>query len=370
MPTDYYELLGIRRDATEDEIKRAYRVLAREHHPDANDGDPASEARFKEVTMAYETLRDAEKRRRYDMFGPEGVRGSGSPQDAGFYGAGLGDIFEAFFGGSGFGARGGAPQRAQDAEMVIELKFEEAVFGTEHQVDLRLPVTCSTCGGRGAAPGTTPVTCQECRGSGEVRRVRQSILGQMVTASPCPRCRGRGEVISSPCEACRGEGLRTESRTITVQVPAGVDNGATLRVAGQGPAGPMGLPPGDLFVHLRVAAHERFERAGADLTTTVHVAMTQAALGTEMSLETLDGEDQLTIAAGTQSGKVLRVRGRGVPHVRSRGRGDLLVRVVVDVPAKLSKKDEEILRQFAASRGEQVSEPEGGLLSRLRSTLS
>jgi molecular chaperone DnaJ len=254
--------------------------------------------------------------------------------------------------------------------MVIELKFEEAVFGTEHQVDLRLPVTCSTCGGRGAAPGTTPVTCQECRGSGEVRRVRQSILGQMVTASPCPRCRGRGEVISSPCEACRGEGLRTESRTITVQVPAGVDNGATLRVAGQGPAGPMGLPPGDLFVHLRVAAHERFERAGADLTTTVHVAMTQAALGTEMSLETLDGEDQLTIAAGTQSGKVLRVRGRGVPHVRSRGRGDLLVRVVVDVPAKLSKKDEEILRQFAASRGEQVSEPEGGLLSRLRSTLS
>ncbi|HEV2362546.1 MAG TPA: molecular chaperone DnaJ [Acidimicrobiales bacterium] len=369
-PTDYYELLGVSRNASADEIKSAYRALAREHHPDANDGDPESEARFKEVSAAYEVLRDPEKRRRYDMFGPEALRGTGAGpgSDAGF--GGIGDIFEAFFGGGGFGGGTGPAQRTADAEVVVELSFEEAVFGTEHVIPLRLPVTCGSCGGSGARPGTTPVSCPECRGAGQVRRVRQSILGQMVTAAPCTRCRGSGEIVSSPCNDCRGDGLRTEERSITVSVPAGVDNGATLRVSGQGPAGSRGRPPGDLYVHLRVAPHELFERSGSDLVTTLHIPMTKAALGAEIELPTLDGTEQLDIAAGTQTGRVLRLRGKGVPHLRGRGRGDILVRIAVDTPTKLGKREEELLRQLAEVMGDDVAASDGGILSRLRSSLS
>ncbi|MGH9104116.1 MAG: DnaJ domain-containing protein, partial [Acidimicrobiales bacterium] len=259
MPTDYYAVLGVERSATEDEIKRAYRQLARELHPDANGGDSRSEERFKEVVVAYETLRDPERRRRYDMFGPDGARGQGGPSAEDLFGGGgFGDLFDAFFGQAGFarGQRQG-PTRGSDAEVVLDLPFEEAVFGARRDVSLRVPVTCSTCSGSGARPGTSPTTCPTCQGSGEVRRVRQSILGQMVTASACATCRGSGETVSSACPDCRGDGRRTEERSYAVDVPAGVDEGSTLRLTGRGSAGPRGGPPGDLYVHLRVQAHER-----------------------------------------------------------------------------------------------------------------
>lgn len=368
MAAEYYELLGVSRDASEEELKRAYRKLARELHPDANGGDPVAEARFKEVTAAYETLRDPERRRRYDMFGPEGAR-SGAPGDV--FGGGLGDLFDAFFGGNGgFGAAPrGTPHGGEDLEVSVELAFEEAVFGVERPVKFRGLVSCATCEGSGASPGTTPITCLECAGLGQVRRVRQSILGQVVTTSACPRCRGLGKIVESPCPDCRGEGRRTDDRSVTVEIPPGVDDGVTLRVAGAGAPALRGGPAGDLYVHLRVRPHERFERSGTDLVTTVHLAMSQAILGSELEVETLDGPEQLQVPAGTASGKVMRLKGHGVPHVRGRGRGDLHVRLVVDTPTDLTKEQERLLREFARLRNEEVAAPDEGLFSRIRSSL-
>ena len=373
MEVDFYELLGVTRSANEDEIKRAYRKLARELHPDANPGDPAAEEKFKQVTVAYETLRDPERRRRYDMYGIEGLRGSGGGGGAddlfgGFGAGGLGDIFEAFFGNAGFGSRGGPVNlRGADLELIVDLDFEEAVFGAKHEVQVRAPVTCETCEGSGARPGTTPTTCTQCNGSGHMQRVRQSILGQMVTSSPCTACGGTGEQIHSPCPDCRGDGRRTEEKAYMVDVPAGVDDGTTLRLTGRGAAGPRGGPNGDLYVHLRVRPHDRFQRAGDDLVHELHLSMTQAALGAHIEFETLDGNEDLVVPAGTQTGKQLRLRGRGVPSVRGRGRGDLLVHVFVETPTDLSKEHEEMLRRMAAERGEQVAPPDAGLLSKIRS---
>jgi molecular chaperone DnaJ len=376
---DFYQLLGVSRQASEDEIKRAYLRLARELHPDANPGDQRAEEQFKLVNLAYETLRDPERRRQYDMFGPEGLRGmagagtGGADPFAGF-GGGLGDLFDAFFGGSGgMGGMGGAgrtrtgPRKGEDAEAAMTLEFAEAVFGVQQELTVRLPQTCHTCGGIGARPGTTPITCSVCHGAGEVRRVRQSILGQMVTSTPCTRCGGTGEEITSPCPDCRGDGRRTEERAFVVDVPAGVDEGSTLRLPGRGAGGLRGGPPGDLYVHLRVRPHPTVTRRGTDLLAVMHVAATQAALGVSLSFESLDGDEELAIPGGTQSGREFRLRGRGVPHLQGRGRGDLIVTVVVDTPTDLTREQEELLRQLAAARAEEVAPPEAGFLSKLRS---
>jgi molecular chaperone DnaJ len=366
---DYYSLLQVSPNASDEEIRRAYRRLARELHPDASGGDPAAEDRFKQITVAYETLRDPERRRRYDMFGPDGARaGAGAPGGDNLFGANLGDLFETFF-GSPFGtsSRTHGPVRGADAEVVLELSFEEAVFGTHSEVRLRGPVACSTCGGSGARPGTSPLSCPACNGTGEIQRVRQSILGQMVTASPCGRCRGRGEIIDSPCKDCRGDGRRTEERVFSVEVPAGVDDGSTLRLPGRGPAGPRGGPPGDLYVHLSVRPHKRFERSGFDLTHVLHIPVSQAALGTQLRVQTLEGTETLAIPSGTQTGQTFRLRGQGVPHLNSRGRGDLVITVVVDTPTDLTDEQEELLRRFAAARGEELLPVDEGLLSRIRS---
>lgn len=367
---DYYELLGVRPDATDDELKKSYRSLARELHPDTNP-DPTAEERFKEITLAYETLRDPERRRRYDMFGPEGVRGSGAAGTdpfAGFGASGFGDLFDAFFGGGS--PFGGGRQRGQlrgaDMEAILEVDFDRAVFGGDEQLTIRAPVTCETCEGSGARKGTTPTRCSQCGGTGEVRRVRQSILGQMVTAGPCGRCGGSGEEISSPCPDCRGEGRRTRERSYTVAIPAGVDDGQTLRLTGKGAAGPRSGVPGDLYVHLRVRPHARFVRQSQDLVAVIPVAVTQAALGTSFDFETLDGTEEINVPAGTQSGRELRLRGRGVPHLDGRGRGDLVLRIEVETPTGLTKPQEELLRQFAEARGEPVHEPDEGLLSKIR----
>jgi molecular chaperone DnaJ len=282
---DLYGLLGVARDATDEEIKRAYRRRARELHPDANQSDPDTEERFKEVSFAYEVLRDPERRARYDRFGPASFSASTGGGGGGFgFTGGLGDLFEAFFGSMGApGGRGRrrGPQPGADAEVSVGLSFSEAAFGVRRELSVRLPVTCADCGGSGAAAGTEPVTCGDCQGTGELRRIRQSLLGQVVTSVACARCQGLGQTIPSPCPGCRGEGRRMEDRSFTVEVPAGVEDGSTLRLAGRGPAGPRGGPNGSLFVHLEVTADPRFDRAGDDLQTPVHVGMSQAALGTQ-----------------------------------------------------------------------------------------
>lgn len=369
---DLYELLGVSRQASDEEIKRAYRRRARELHPDANGGDPEAEARFKEVSFAYEVLRDPERRARYDRYGAASFGGGAGAGGMGFdFDGGLGDLFEAFF-GTMAGASGQGRRRRQqsgaDAEVTLQLTFAEAAFGARKDLAVRLPVTCPDCSGTGAAPGTQPVPCPECQGTGEIRRIRQSLLGQVVTSVACGHCRGLGQTIPTPCPGCRGEGRRMEDREFSVEVPAGVDDGSTLRLAERGPAGLRGGPNGSLFVHLAVEADPRFERTGDDLHTTLHVGMAQAALGAVLDVETLEDTRTVTVPAGTQTGYVVRMRGIGVPHLRGRGRGDLFVHVVVDTPTELTARQRELLVQLAAERGEQVHGHEG-VLSRLRSAL-
>jgi molecular chaperone DnaJ len=371
---DLYELLGVRPDASDDEIKRAYRALARELHPDTGHGNPESEARFKEVTVAYEVLRDPEKRARYDRYGPEGVFGGQSGMGGFNFEGGLSDIFEAFFGSMGATApRRRGPQPGADAEVRVGLEFAEAVFGCRKEISVRLPQTCASCEGRGSAPGTDPVTCADCQGTGELRRVRQSLLGQVVTSVACSRCGGTGEMIPDPCRDCHGEGRRMEESTFTVEVPAGVEDGSTLRLAERGAAGQRGGPSGSLYVHLLVTPDPRFERQADNLHTTLTVTMAQAALGLETEVKSLDGPQPVALAPGTQHGFVERIRGAGVPHLRGRGRGDLYVHVLVETPTGLTPEQDELLRQFAAARGEDVAAPGStggeGVFSRIRSAV-
>jgi molecular chaperone DnaJ len=361
---DYYELLGVGRDATDDDIKRAYRSLARRFHPDANPGDDEAEARFKEISVAYETLRDPERRRRYDMFGESQTAGPG----AGPEGFGLNDLFDAFFGGDMFGSRRGptGPMRGPDLETRVDLTLVEAAFGATRSVEVRMPVTCSRCEGSGCEPGTHPARCDSCGGLGEVRQVRRSLLGQVVTASPCPACSGTGTRIPSPCRDCRGDGRVGETRQIDVEVPAGIHHGQRLLLRSQGPAAPRGGVPGDLYVGVAVTPDPRFERQGDDLHHVRRVAMTQAALGAQIPIETLDSEEVLVVPAGTQSGRVFRLKGRGMPSTHGR-RGDLVVEISVETPDRLAPEEAELLRQFAELRGEEIAGAEHGLISRIRS---
>lgn len=367
---DHYAVLGVSRDASEAEIKSAFKKAALRWHPDRNPDDPEAEARFKEAAFAYEVLSDPERRQRFDMTGDDGS-GAGAGANP-FGGAGLSDIFEAFFGGgSPFGGGGGQPQsgppRGVDLEAVADLSFEDAVFGAEAEVAVRTALACETCEATGAKPGTAVTTCGECGGAGQVQRVRQSILGQMVTAARCPACLGQGESVDDPCDDCGGEGRQVQEKTYTVEVPAGVDSGTTIRVSGRGAVGQRGGATGDLYVKVRVAPHARLHRDGIDLYEELHVPMTQAALGARFDYETLDGTETITVDPGTQTGERIRLRGRGVPRVQSRGRGDLILAIVVDTPTDLSEEAEDILRQLATERAEAVAPPDDGLLARFRS---
>jgi molecular chaperone DnaJ len=370
MSHDYYELLGVDRSATDDEIKKAFRSLARQYHPDANQDDPQATERFKEINEAYDALRDPERRRRYDMFGPDGDTPGGATFGAGQFG--LNDLFDAFFAGDIFGGgRGGRrpadAMRGPDAETALRLTLEEVVFGAQKTIELRMPVECESCSGSGCSAGTHPQRCATCQGSGEVREVRRSLLGQLVTAAPCGTCGGIGQVIPMPCATCRGAGRVEQSRAIEVDVPRGIDDGQRLRLTGRGPAGARGGPPGDLYVHVRVAAHAELERRGDDLWRRVSISIVQAALGTHVELTTLDGVHELDIAAGTQHGMQVRLRGLGVPRLHGGRRGDLVVEIAVEVPTQLSAEEAELLAQFASLRGETVTPPAEGLLSRLKS---
>jgi len=370
---DYYELLGVSRNASTEEIKRAYRARARQLHPDANPGDAAAEEKFKQVAKAYEVLSDAEARARYDRFGEAGVSGAAGNGDFFGGGGGLGDIFETFFGGGGpFGQQRGpsGPPRGQDLEVVADLDFEQAVFGATLPVKVRTALTCDDCGGSGAGSGTQPVTCSDCNGQGQVQRVRQSILGQMVTMQTCSRCRGFGRVIATPCATCSGEGRVMVEKTFQVDVPAGVDTGSTLRLTGRGAVGPRGGAAGDLFVHLRVRPHDRYERDGFDLVTVVELSISQATLGVSLQLPTLDGDETLVVPAGTQPGREFVLKRRGVPRLQSSGRGDLRVLISVKVPIKLTDEESRLLRQFAEVRGEDVAPADTSLLSKIKSAFS
>lgn len=366
MATDYYVLLEIDRDATDDDIKKAYRRLARQYHPDTNP-DPAAESRFKEISVAYETLRDPEKRRRYDTFGPDG-----EPGPMGAEGFGLNDLFDAFFGGDPFSGRRGqsgqsGPPRGGDAETHLDLNLEEAAFGVTKTVSLRMPIACERCGASGCERGTHPSPCDACHGTGEVRQVRRTILGQMVTASPCPTCGATGRRILNPCSECRGNGCVQAMQSVEIVVPGGIDSGQRLRLSGRGPAGLRGGPAGDLYVSVSVAPHPTLERHGNDLLHVRRVPMTQAVLGAQLSIATLDGDEELLLPPGTQPGREFRLRGRGVSSLRGRGRGDVIVRIEVEIPDRLGKDEAELLRQFAELRGEQVAPHEAGFFKRVRS---
>ena len=372
MATDYYELLGVDRGASADDLKRAYRKLDRQYHPDANPNDQEAEAKFKEISEAYAVLSDESARARYDQFGHEGLRGGGMGGDP--FNFDLNDIFENFFGGNPFGGgrtrRPAGPPPGEDQEIVLDLTFEEAIFGVDRKVELQTAVGCEQCSGTGAAEGTSARRCTGCDGSGQIQQMRQSLLGQMVTTTHCPRCGGLGEEIPNPCPQCRGEGRYRDSMSYEVRVPAGVDTGSTLRLTGRGAAGPRGGATGDLYVHLRVAASERFTRDGDTLYAELRITMLQAALGARIDFETLDQTVELAIPPGTQPGEIFRLRDHGVPRLegRGRGRGDMLVSINVEIPTKLSKQDDELLRQIAQQRDENVADPgDKTVLGKIRS---
>jgi molecular chaperone DnaJ len=356
-PRDYYRLLGVGRDATPEEIKRAYRRLARELHPDVNP-DPSAADRFKEVSAAYEVLSDPEKRRMVDLGGDPLSQGAGSAGNpfSGF--GGFGDVFEAFFGGGG-GQRGGARRSrvrpGSDALLQMSLSLEEAAFGVRREITVETAVLCETCRGSGCAAGTSPRTCATCGGSGELQSVQRSFLGQVMTTRACTACAGTGEQIPTPCPTCGTEGRVRSRRTITVEVPGGIEDGMRIRLAGQGEVGPGGGPAGDLYVEIAEQPHDTFTRDGSDLHCHIQVPMTAAALGTDLILTTLDGEEKIDIRAGTQSGTVQTLRGKGVPRLRSTQRGDLLVHIDVRVPTRLDDEQERLLRELAALRHEDVA---------------
>ena len=365
MSSDPYEVLQVQRNASTEEIKKSYRRLAREFHPDANPDDPDAEEKFKEVAFAYEILSDPEKRSRYDRFGDAGSRSStGDPF------GGIGDIFESFFGSGFTQSRRTGPIQGQDLETSLHLDFAEAVFGCEKELEIKTALACSVCEATGASEGSSRDTCVSCNGSGQVQQVRQSLLGQMMTSAACNACGGMGWVIPVPCEECGGEGRNVVQDSFSVQVTAGVDDGTTLRLTGRGAVGPWGGPAGDLYVQIRVGEHKHFERSGYDLLRRLPVQMTQAILGVEMEIETLDGSETIVIPKGVKSGQVMRIRGRGVPHLQGRGGGDLLIEVVVETPKDLTPVEEKLIRDFAGSRNDQVNPPDKGIVGKIRSAFN
>lgn len=367
---DYYEILGLSKGASGDEIKAAFRKLARQYHPDVNKETEAEE-KFKEINEAYGVLSDPDKRARYDRYGHSGLGDLGGMPD--FATMDFSDIFEEILGGFGFSTgrqSRRSPRRGRDLQMAVTLTFEEAVFGVEKEVEFQRDETCSTCNGSGAEPGTSPTRCATCGGQGEVRQVRQTFLGQMVQTATCPTCNGRGETISAPCHTCRGTGLERKTVKKKVQIPAGVDRGTQIRLAGEGQPGIYSGPHGSLFLVLDVKPHQFFKRRENDILLNLDINVAQATLGAEIEVPTLEDDEKLKIPAGTQPGKVFTLRGKGVPYLRSNGRrGDQKVIVNVAIPEKLNKEQRELFEQLAESLGTSVKPQEKGFLDWLSETL-
>lgn len=348
--SDYYAVLGLDRSASPEDIKKAFRRLAMQYHPDRNK-EPGADARFKEINQAYEVLSDPEKRAAYDRFGHAGLGGANGAGFEGFNFGGFGDIFDAFFGGTTTRGRRG-PQRGADLRKTITLEFTEAIFGAEREIEITRNELCETCSGSGVEPGTQPERCPNCNGSGEIRRVQQSIFGQFVNVSPCDKCKGEGRIITSPCKECRGAGRQRQTRRLSVKIPPGVDNGQPIRLTGEGDAGAAGGGSGSLYVVVQVKEHEYFKRDEDDILYELPINFVQAALGAEVQVPTVDGEVMLTVPPGVQTDKVFVLRGKGVPHLRGNGRGDQFVRTVVVTPTNLTKDQRRLLEELGATLGE------------------
>jgi molecular chaperone DnaJ len=363
---DYYEVLGVKKDASAEEIKKAYRRLARQYHPDVNKA-PDAEAKFKEAKEAYDVLSDDQKRAAYDRFGHvdpnQGMGGGGGFTGADF--GGFGDLFEMFFGG-GQRRNPNAPQRGSDLQYTLTIEFKEAVFGKETDIHIPRTETCDTCRGTGARPGTKPETCSTCRGSGQQEIVQNTAFGRIVNRRVCPTCNGQGQIVREKCGNCHGSGKVKKQRTIHIKIPAGVDDGAQLRVSGEGEAGTRGGPPGDLYVVIRVKPHEFFEREGDDIYCEVPLTFPQAALGDEIEIPTLTEKVKLKIPAGTQTGTYFRLKGKGVPRLRGYGQGDQHVKVVVVTPTSLNEEQKELLREFARLSGEHTHEQQQTIFERMK----
>lgn len=369
---DYYETLGVGRSATPEELKAAFRNLARKYHPDINK-EPDAEDKFKEMNEAYAVLSDPEKRAAYDRYGAEGLRGMGGMPD--FTTVDFSDLFEELFGFGGFGSGSGrsrrrnAPRRGADLSYAIQLSFEEAVFGVDKEIEITRDEICTTCRGSGAEPGTTPTRCTTCGGRGEVRQVRQTFLGSMVQVTTCPTCNGSGEVVSSPCHTCRGRGQERKTVRKVVSIPAGVDNGTQIRLAGEGQPGENGGPNGNLFMELSVKPHQFFHRREDKIMLNLSINISQAALGAEVEVPTLDGKSKLTIPSGTQPGKVITLKGKGVPHLRGSGRGDQLVMIEVEVPTRLTSEQRALFEELAHTLGSEVKPQEKSFVDKLKEVL-
>ncbi|MBS6547166.1 MAG: molecular chaperone DnaJ [Butyricicoccus pullicaecorum] len=356
---DYYEVLGVQKGATDDQIKKAHRKLAKKYHPDLNKDNPEAEEKFKEVNEAYEVLSDKDKRAKYDQFGFAGMDPNYGAGQGGYGGFGggfdmgdLGDIFGSFFGG-GFGSssrsRRNAPQRGATIQKRVMLSFEEAAFGCEKEITIERTETCDECGGTGAAKGTSAETCSNCRGSGTVTQTQRTPLGMFQTQAACPNCHGTGKIIKKPCTKCGGTGRVQKSRTLKVNIPAGIDDGQSIQLRGQGGAGANGGPAGDVIVTISIRPHPLFTREGSDVLCEMPVSFAQAALGDTLQVPTIDGKVEYTMPEGTQPGTVFRMRGKGIQNVNGRGRGDQYVRINIEVPKNLSGKQKELLREFEAS---------------------
>jgi molecular chaperone DnaJ len=370
---DYYEILGVDRSASEAELKKAYRNLAKKYHPDVNPGDKEAEIKFKEINEAYEVLSDPQKRQKYDRFGHAGLDGSGFGGFNGFGGFdfnfGFDDLFEDFFGGSPFGTRRRqkpGPRRGADIKYTLEITFNEAVFGTNKEIRVTRLQTCGKCSGTGAKPGTSPQTCRHCNGTGQVRHAQATPFGQMINMRTCDVCRGEGTIISDPCDECRGSGRQQKTSKIKVEIPAGIDNGQTISLRGEGEPGLRGGPPGDLYVNIRVQPHPIFIRDGYDIMCEIPITFTQAALGAELEIPTLEGTMKYSIPEGTQTGTVFRLRNKGIKHLRSNAKGDQFIKVNVEVPKKLTAKQKELLRQFADISGEDAFEQRKNFFDKMK----
>ena len=370
---DYYEILGVEKNASETDIKKAFRKQAKQYHPDVNPGDKSAEAKFKEVNEAYDILSDSQKRSRYDQFGHAGVDPNGFSGGAGGFGTGfdfdLSDIFDSFFGG-GFGGKSqrtrNGPQKGADLKYSLEISFEEAAFGVEKELDLNRRDKCPKCNGSGAKEGSTPKTCTVCHGSGQVQTKQNTPFGQFSSVKTCDACKGEGKIITNPCVQCGGSGTIRRSTKLKVKIPAGIDNGQSISLRGEGEPGVRSGPSGDLYVSIRVRKHPLFIRDGVDVVCEMPITFVQAALGCDVEVPTLDGKVKYSIPEGTQTGTVFRLKNKGIPYLRGNGRGDQFVKTVIEVPKKLNDRQKKILKDFAEVSGDEVHEQRRGFFDKMR----
>lgn len=374
---DYYEILGVDRGASDADIKKAYRKLAKQYHPDVNPGDKVAETKFKEANEAYEILSDSQKRAQYDKFGHAGT----DPNGFGGFGGGysdidfgnIGDIFESFFGGgSGFGRSSKAkkgPQKGNDLKYSMDISFEEAAFGVEKEISINRTENCATCSGTGSKPGTEPATCKHCNGTGQTQYKQSTPFGQFVNIKTCDVCGGEGKIITDPCHTCSGKGRIRKNVKLKINIPAGIDDGQAISLRGEGDPGMRGGPSGDLYISIRVRPHSLFQRQGTDVICEIPITFVQAALGSELDIPTLDGKVKYTIPEGTQTGTVFKIKGKGIPFIRGNGRGDQYLKVNVEVPQRLNERQKEILREFAEQSGDDVHQQRKGFFEKMKDAL-